>query len=416
MNEYAQPAFDFEAREAMLQLRKQELARAVAEMVRSGQMPPPQGQMVSGRYVRPSWTEHLARVIKPVMQRQNVDAVQGVFEKEVGAYNAADRKAAQEHIASRPQGRPELAGPVDEANPAELQARSPTTQDLTAWAQKGTAIPSRKAVLTKLLEDLEVNAPIRKEASAEKVLDREAYGQRPARDRIKQFTDADGKQYLVNQDTGQVQELLDLEAALKNQSGAPFIPVKDAQGQIRILDKRTGNLGAPMGPIKSVTGASTKAAAASQQKIEDAHEVLGNLERAKELVSGATGSGLGADIDKGLKYFGMSSESADKAKALATIEGTLISKMPKMTGPQSDKDVALYKQMAGQIGDPTVPESQKRAAIAEIERINRRYSSGVSGSWDKPATSLPRPKSKAERDALPPGTRYIGPDGQPATR
>jgi hypothetical protein len=58
---------------------------------------------------------------------------------------------------------------------------------------------------------------------------------------------------------------------------------------------------------------------------------------------------------------------------LKALEGSLVSKMPKMSGPQSDKDVLLYKQMAGQIGDPTLPAKQKQAAMDTINEINSRY-------------------------------------------
>jgi hypothetical protein len=47
--------------------------------------------------------------------------------------------------------------------------------------------------------------------------------------------------------------------------------------------------------------------------------------------------------------------------------------MPKMSGPQSDKDVLLYKQMAGQIGDPTIPAARKQAAMNTINELNSRY-------------------------------------------
>lgn len=46
---------------------------------------------------------------------------------------------------------------------------------------------------------------------------------------------------------------------------------------------------------------------------------------------------------------------------------------PRMEGPQSDKDVALYKQMAGQIGDATVPAEQKKAALEVVKKLHQRY-------------------------------------------
>jgi len=60
--------------------------------------------------------------------------------------------------------------------------------------------------------------------------------------------------------------------------------------------------------------------------------------------------------------------------------------MPKMSGPQSDKDVALYKQMAAEIGDPMIPNSRKKAALQVVKNLQTQYakggSGGASGGWD----------------------------------
>ena len=47
--------------------------------------------------------------------------------------------------------------------------------------------------------------------------------------------------------------------------------------------------------------------------------------------------------------------------------------MPRMEGPQSDKDTALYRQMAGQIGDSTVPTSTRKAALGTIKNLHQKY-------------------------------------------
>jgi hypothetical protein len=47
--------------------------------------------------------------------------------------------------------------------------------------------------------------------------------------------------------------------------------------------------------------------------------------------------------------------------------------MPRMEGPQSDKDVQLYKEMAGQIADPWIPKARKMAAVQTIDEIQSRY-------------------------------------------
>jgi hypothetical protein len=47
--------------------------------------------------------------------------------------------------------------------------------------------------------------------------------------------------------------------------------------------------------------------------------------------------------------------------------------MPRLEGPQSNLDQQLYREAAGQIGDPTVPKGTKKAALKTIRDIQSRY-------------------------------------------
>ena len=125
----------------------------------------------------------------------------------------------------------------------------------------------------------------------------------------------------------------------------------------------------------------------SVQKLADAKSVLSLLDQAAPLLDKATNSAAGRAVDIARGAFGGSSPSADAAAQLQALEGALVAKMPKMSGPQSDKDVAMYKQMAGRIGDPMMPASQKKAAMATIREINQRYINENGGQ----ASSAPLP-------------------------
>jgi hypothetical protein len=136
----------------------------------------------------------------------------------------------------------------------------------------------------------------------------------------------------------------------------------------------------------------TKRTAAEQKTSAPMAELKssnGLLDMAEPLIAKATGSGVGAAVDAAGNWVGMSSESGDAAAQLRSIEGMLVSKMPKMSGPQSDKDVLLYKQMAGQIGDPMVPASKKSAALATIREINARQAAIIGGQPYTPPGSAP---------------------------
>src|SRR3546814_14763920 len=93
--------------------------------------------------------------------------------------------------------------------------------------------------------------------------------------------------------------------------------------------------------------AAAEADATAAKKSVDSLDTLGLLDVAEGLVKQSTGSGIGAGTDAVAGFFGKSTEGANAIASLKTIAGQLISKMPRLEGPQSDKAVQLSKDMAG---------------------------------------------------------------------
>jgi hypothetical protein len=60
-----------------------------------------------------------------------------------------------------------------------------------------------------------------------------------------------------------------------------------------------------------------------------------------------------------------------------------------MEGPQSDKDTALYRQMAGNVADASMPVAQRLASLDTLEKLQQKYLPG--GSQYTPATYTPPP-------------------------
>jgi hypothetical protein len=69
---------------------------------------------------------------------------------------------------------------------------------------------------------------------------------------------------------------------------------------------------------------------------------------------------------------------------LQVLSGNLVSKQPKMSGPQSDKDVALYQKMAGDIGNPALTIGVRKAALATVRQIAETYKTGFSQTGYQP--------------------------------
>lgn len=159
-----------------------------------------------------------------------------------------------------------------------------------------------------------------------------------------------------------------------------------------LIDKGTGQGRSVTMNGQTVQGEKTAAA------IKGANDVLSLLSEAEKYIDNATGSYLGAGVDFAARAFGSGTKGAQNIARLKAIEGALLSKMPRMEGPQSNYDVQNYRQAVGQIGDPTVPPPVKRAAMETVKDIQRRYagvaepeaSTGARWVWN-PRTSKLEP-------------------------
>lgn len=135
-----------------------------------------------------------------------------------------------------------------------------------------------------------------------------------------------------------------------------------------------------------------------QQQVKDTQDIFSILKEARPLMATATGSYGGVAMDKVAQTFGGTTQGAEATAKLQALQGALISKMPKMSGPQSDKDVQLYREMAGQIGDATIPTKMREAAMDTIENLNMKY--------------LPSAADEAAYRAIPAGSYYRNPNGE----
>lgn len=147
--------------------------------------------------------------------------------------------------------------------------------------------------------------------------------------------------------------------------------------------------------------AGAEATAARGAEVEkrraSASRVIDLMERAKPLVLTSTGSGAGAQFDRAQAFVGGSNKGAESIAALRTLAGQAISMMPRMEGPQSDRDAELYRQAAGDLANPDIPRPQRLAAIETIISLQQQYQDAGVASAPGPSAAPadnPRPRLK----------------------
>ncbi len=140
--------------------------------------------------------------------------------------------------------------------------------------------------------------------------------------------------------------------------------------------------------------------------VDGSQRALTVLDMAEGIIKNGdpTGSLAGNLYDTAASAFGVSTAGAKSVAGLQALEGALMMAQPRMEGPQSDKDTALYKQMAGKIGDPNVPNGTKLAAVKVIRDMHRKYSANAGAptaeAQPEPAAGGLSPAEQAELDKL----------------
>lgn len=115
--------------------------------------------------------------------------------------------------------------------------------------------------------------------------------------------------------------------------------------------------------------------------LQDAEDLLNGVvrdEETGEVIPGKratlpTGSGVGSVVDAAGALIGKSPAGAVEAQKMKALGGALTSKMPRMEGPQSDKDTLLYKEMAAQVGDDRIPVDRRIAALQTVRQLWQKY-------------------------------------------
>lgn len=129
---------------------------------------------------------------------------------------------------------------------------------------------------------------------------------------------------------------------------------------------------------------------AQDKKQQSAGNILGLLDQAEPLIDQSTGSVAGNVADKLAGAAGYSTSGAQNIARLRTIQGALLGAMPRMEGPQSNYDVQMYKESAGQIADPNVPAKTRKAALGTLRALQQKYA----GDAQK-QQSIPQPPKPA---------------------
>jgi len=153
----------------------------------------------------------------------------------------------------------------------------------------------------------------------------------------------------------------------------------------------------------------------ASEKIPKYDDLIGQLSNAIKpggLLSRATGSDIGAGVDRTLRVFGASTPGSRANAALEPLAGALAAIVPRFEGPQSDADRESYERQAGLLADKTKPVEDRVAAakvVLDIMKRNRNANVVKIGGEAAPAATT---YTEGQTATGPNGAKLVFRNGQ----
>jgi hypothetical protein len=399
--------------------RQQQMAQL---LMQQGQAVP-SGQMVSGRYVAPSFFQYASPLLQSyagMKLAEKGDKAQADLAKALRQQYASESQQYQDLLRGK-EATFEQAGPTPTGGNIPNQTYRAGANPEAAYLFGSTAYnPALQAVaLKKLTEGPKWEKASFTDEKTGRV--REGVIDVNATNPISTFQVGGVKPEMTAYERANIQfkaaELGDKGIGVNLGGGQGMMP------QFNMLQGggQTGQVNLPKADVKfapsqieqyvpdpSLTNEQNRAANAEFNKklranIDNAKDSFGLLKSAAEtLSSGKPSSGRLENIVTGTREFFGGGGEASKTDATLTILGTkLTSKVPRFEGPQSDKDTALYQAAAGDLGNANKPIATRLAAVQEMINLNRKYY--PNGEWESIDVTGP-----VTRKNILGGTRGLG--------
>jgi hypothetical protein len=379
-----------------------ERQRQLAQALQQRGMQTPQGQMVSGRYVAPSFTQYLANAFDVYGGKTGVEEA----EKGMAAYQQKQQKTAQQNIADALRlsrgGEQTVYGAGMEGPTMEVKQVAPDTNAAIAQLLRPNATAMETNLGGKLLERQF------REPKWEKVERLNAKG-----DTVAGMVDVNSPQpELTFREIGVSKPSLTQKDILEfgdrginvgggmPSSGMPMVgaqgggqgggQVKQVAGDAKYMPATlpTYEYDPNLSPQQNREAAG-KFSEEQRKNVKNAKNTFDLLKDASGILNtGNPSSGMLESMTTSTKqFFGKGGETSKADQRLNMIAGALTMTQPRFEGPQGVLDVKLYEKQAGDLGNPNLPIETRLAAVQQMIDLQKKYY--PNGDWDSIDVSGP---------------------------
>jgi hypothetical protein len=386
----------------------------------------PQGQMISGRYVAPSWAQQLQGPVNMLlgayMGKQSDEQAAKLAEK-----IRTGRATAEESITNKALGMPdvatELAGPYAGKVPMPIAVKEGTKPDLAAALREinspysyGAGKDLKPLIYKQLMPDPTEQERNYKAAVADGSWNPAKMGGfNNYKNQMNAFQQAEiansnarlgiersrainegipiggggggysvpvMNQPVMNQPTGGSPVM---RGNAPQPSIAPNAPAY-AQGALT-MNTNAGNI--PVVPNVSLAGVSPKKqtemagvqAENLQTNVKNAYNAYPVIKEIQDLLPQSSSGYMQRGWTGATRAAGVSTDMSKADTQLDVLAPKLTMLQPRFEGPQGVLDVKLYEAMAGRLADSSLPYEDRLAALGQLKGIYQRYAPNLDWSY-----------------------------------
>lgn len=122
-----------------------------------------------------------------------------------------------------------------------------------------------------------------------------------------------------------------------------------------------------------------QAADVKNQRFAD--ETYSLIKPINDAIKQSTGSGIGSSVDNAAALIGAGTKGREAIARLRVLSYPILSNVPRFEGPQSDYDVQVYRQAAGDFANDKEPVSVRLAALDSMVSILKKYDKANNNDW-----------------------------------
>lgn len=359
-------------------LKQQQIARQqqMAQMLMQQGQQVPQGQMVSGRYVAPSFTQSLAGLANVYLGKKGLEKAEEEQLKMAERLREREGQSVKEYFEAGPDYQKALqiatnpyapswlkAQAVEQFKPQKLGEGEVLTRINPRTGQMETIASGGEKYRAPISVDTGARVELRDPRDPTKVLQVIPKSINPA--------DAIRMQF-EGMNVG----------GMPNMGGQPNISAQGgAAPQVKGVDEKFVPVVMPqyqynpqLSP-KQNQELSLRFNEKNLSNINNAKDSFDYLKQAAEILStNKPSSGRLENIVTGTReFFGGGGEASKTDAQLNVLAGGLTMKQPRFEGPQGVLDVQLYQKLAGDVGNPNVPIASRLGAIEQMIGLQKKY-------------------------------------------